>query len=138
MLKGARAGAQDLPASVNLEINSSAASIAFLHTTGWSSPLTSPRTKIGSYTVQYNDGSSAVVPLEYGRSISAWTEPVLKTTVIDPVWRGRTKENLDVGLSVLVWSNPKPTLEIKQIVFASDGLQSNPTLIGLTLLEKPL
>jgi hexosaminidase len=138
MLKGARAGAQDLPQSVNLELNSSAAAIAFLHTTGWSSPLTSPRSKIGSYTVQYNDGSSIEVPLEYGRSISAWTEPVLKTTVIDPVWRGRTKENLEVGLSVFVWSNPKPALGIKQIVFTSAGLQSNPTLIGLTLLEKPL
>jgi hypothetical protein len=36
---------------------------------------------------------------------------------------------------VTTWANPKPTVPIARIVFDSAGLQSNPTLIGLTLLE---
>ena len=136
MLLGARAGAQDLPKSVNLELSTTATSLAFLHTTGWLSPLTSPRTRIGSYTIVYSDGSSAVIALEYGRNISAWTDSIVKTTLFDPVWRGKTKDNLDINLVVTTWQNPKPTVPISRIVFESLGLQSNPTLIGLTLLER--
>ncbi len=135
MLWGARRECQDLPKKVSLELNQSASSIAFLHTTGWLSPLTSPRTKIGAYTVQYTDGTSTAIPLEYGRNISAWTEPLIKTTLFDPVWSGQTKGGLEVGLVVMPWQNPKPNVSIKSITLESAGLQSNPILIGLTLLD---
>ncbi len=138
MMWGSRRECQDLPKQVNLELNTTASSIAFLHTTGWLSPLTSPRTRIGSYTIVYTDGSQTTIPLEYGRNISAWTEPLVKTTLFDPVWRGKTKDNLDVNLVVTTWQNPKPNIPIQRITLESLGLQSNPTLIGLTLLEKPL
>jgi hexosaminidase len=138
MLKGARNGAQDLPDAVTLEIGSTAASIAFLHTSGWLSPLTSPRTKIGAYKINYADGTSATQALEYGRQIVAWTDAVLKTLTIDPAWRGKTKENLDIGVGVFVWQNPSPTKTIISIEFSSLGLQSNPALIGLTLMDTTL
>jgi hexosaminidase len=138
MLKGARAGAQDLPDTATLEINSIASSIAFLHTSGWLSPLTSPRTRIGAYKINYNDGTSAVQPLEYGRQITAWTDILPKTLTYEPVWRGKTKENLDVGVNVFVWKNPNPAKMITSIEISSLGLQSNPALIGLTLFDKPL
>jgi hexosaminidase len=138
MMWGARRECKDLPKKISLEIGTTAASIAFLHTTGWLSPLTSPRTKIGSYTIFYNDDTNLVIPLEYGRNISAWTEPLVRTTLFDPVWRGQTKSGLDINVVVMTWQNPKPNLVIKNIVLESAGLQSNPTLIGLTLLEQPL
>jgi hexosaminidase len=136
MMWGARRECQNLPKKVSLEVNSAAASIAFLHTTGWLSPLTSPRTRIGSYTIVYADNTSTVIPLEYGRNISAWTEPLVRTTLFDPVWRGQTKSGLDVNVVVMNWANPKPSVTIKSIVLESAGLQSNPTLLGLTLLEQ--
>jgi hexosaminidase len=138
MLKGARAGADTLPQTVTLEVNSTAASIAFLHTSGWLSPLTSPRTKIGAYKINYSDGTSATQVLEYGRQITAWTDTVIKTLTLEPVWRGRTKENLEVGVSVFVWQNPSPTKTIQTIECSSVGLQSNPVLIGMTLFDAPL
>ncbi|NJK45224.1 MAG: hypothetical protein HC933_13945 [Pleurocapsa sp. SU_196_0] len=92
MLKGARAGAQDLPDTATLEINSLASSIAFLHTSGWLSPLTSPRTRIGAYKINYSDGTFTTQPLEYGRQITAWTDILPKTLTYEPVWRGKTKE----------------------------------------------
>ncbi len=135
MMWGARPPCQNLPKKVSLEIGTTASSLAFLHTTGWLSPLTSPRTKIGSYTVVYTDGTNTVIPLEYGRNISAWTEPLVRTTLFDPVWRGQTKSGLDINVVVMTWANPKPSLAIKSIVLESAGLQSNPTLLGLTLLD---
>ena len=138
MLKGARAGADTLPNTVTLEVNSTAASIAFLQTSGWLSPLTSPRTRIGAYKINYSDGTSTTQPLEYGRQINAWTDTVIKTLTLEPVWRGRTKENLEVGVSVFVWQNPNPAKTIASIEFSSLGLQSNPVLIGLTLFDQTL
>jgi hexosaminidase len=135
MLRGARVTAQDLPEKASLELGSTAASVVFLHTTGWLSPVTSPRTRVGSYTFVYTDGSTALLPLEYGRNISAWTEPIVRTTLFEPVWYGKTKDGLNVNLVVTTWQNPKPGVPIARIVFESAGLQSNPTLIGLTLLE---
>jgi hexosaminidase len=138
MLKGARNGAQDLPDTVTLDLGSTASSIAFLHTTGWLSPLTSPRTRIGAYKINYGDGSSVTQTLEYGRQITAWTDSVVKTLFYESVWRGKTKENLDIGVNVFVWQNPNPTKTIASIEFSSLGLQSNPTLIGLTLMDTTL
>jgi hypothetical protein len=43
-----------------------------------------------------------------------------------------------VGLSAWTWRNPNPDKVIQTITVSSLGLQSNPTLIGLTLLEKPI
>jgi hexosaminidase len=135
MLKGARPAASELPASLTLEIGSKVSGIAFLHTCGWSSPVTSPRSKIGAYTITYDDNSIVTIPLEYGRNITAWTDLVARSVIQDPVWRGKTKEDLEVGINVLSWKNPNPGKIVKQIQLVSDGLQSNPTLIGLTLIE---
>jgi hypothetical protein len=138
MLKGARAGSEMLPDRVTLEIGSTAASIAFLHTSGWLSPLTNPRTRIGAYTVTYADGTTATQPLEYGRQINAWTDTVIKTLTLEPVWRGRTKENLEVGVGVFVWTNPNPAKVIQKLEISSLGLQSNPVLLGMTLFDTAL
>jgi hexosaminidase len=135
MLKGARPAASELPANVTLEIGAKVSGIAFLQTCGWSSPITTPRTKIGSYIITFDDNTTAAIPLEYGRNITAWTDLVARSVIQDPVWRGKTKEDLEVGINVLTWKNPNPAKLVKQVQLVSDGLQSNPTLIGLTLLE---
>ena len=138
MLKGARASVNALPETITLEISAKAPGIAFLHTTGWTSPLTTPRTRIGAYTIQYADGTNTSLPLEYGRNIIGWTDVTPKTITYDLAWRGKTKEDLDVGLSAWTWRNPNPDKVIQTITITSAGLQSNPTLMGLTLLEKPI
>ncbi len=140
MLKGVRAAAEDLPEKVSLEIGAPAAAISFLHTTGWLGILTSPRQKVGAYTVAYTDGTTVIQALEYGRNINAWTEPsvegTIRSIINDPTWRGKTSDELEVGLNVFTWVNPNPSKTIASIEFSSDGTQANPTLIGLTLLEK--
>lgn len=134
MLKGSRPAASDLPQSVTLELGTKARALAFLHTTGWATPQRYE--KVGSYTLTYADGSRVTLNLEYGRHLSAWIEPLVRTTLYDPAWRGKTKDGLEVALGVLVWNNPKPDLEIKSLTLESAGSAANPTLLGLTLLEQ--
>jgi len=134
MLKGSRPAASELPQSVTLELRTKAKALVFLHTTGWASAQRFE--KIGSYTLTYADGSRATLGLEYGRHITSWIEPLARTVIYDPVWRGKTPDGLDAGLNALVWNNPKPDLEIKSLTLESTGGPANPTLIGLTLLDQ--
>ncbi|WP_174422429.1 glycoside hydrolase family 20 zincin-like fold domain-containing protein [Calidithermus chliarophilus] len=135
MLKGARAAAADLPQSVTLELGGvKARALAFLHTTGW---IGSQRyERVGSYTLTYADGSRATLALEYGRHLTSWLEPQVRTVIYEPVWRGKTADGLDAGLNALVWNNPKPELPIQSLTLESSGAAANPTLVGLTLLER--
>lgn len=135
MLKGARPGAADLPQSLSLEFPSGtkAKTLVFLHATGW---ISNQRyEKIGSYTLTYADGSKATLSLEYGRHLTSWADPSVRTAVFDPVWRGETPDGLSVGLNALPWNNPKPDLEIKSLTLESTATSANLALIGLTLLD---
>ncbi|AZI43891.1 glycoside hydrolase [Deinococcus psychrotolerans] len=134
MLKGARGAASDLPTQATIELNQKAARLAFLHTTGWTTPVN--RELIGRYEIAYADGSKIVQPLEYGRHIRAWTELTPSSMVQAPGWRGQTKDGLAVNLGVLDWVNPKPDQVIKTVTLISESKQANPTLVGLTVVGK--
>jgi len=132
MTKGSRAAVSGLPERVNLDLGARADGIAFLHTTGWPHPT--DREPIGRYEIEFADGTRQVQPLEYGRHIRAWTEPLVTSMVQAPAWFGQTKEGLDVALGVLEWKNPTPGKVIRRVTLVSEGRGANPTLLGLTLL----
>ena len=134
MTRGSRAAVKDLPDKVTLDLGQGvkADAIAFLHTTGWGSPT--DRQEIGHYEIRYADGTMLRQPLEYGRHIRAWTEPVTTSLVQAPVWTGQTGDGLDISLGVLEWPNPKPDQVIRSVTLVSEGGPANPTLLGLTLL----
>ncbi len=132
MTKGSRGAASDLPARVTLEVGAKADALAFLHTTGWSHPTV--RDRVGAYEITYDDGTKLTVPLEYGRHIRAWTEPVPTSMIAEPAWRGQTKDGLDVAVSTFVWTNPNPGKVVRSVTVVSDGKAANPTLLGLTLI----
>lgn len=132
MTRGSRAAVGQLPGRVSLPIGAKADGIAFLHTTGWPHPT--DREQVGRYEIEFADGTRQVQPLEYGRHIRAWTEPLVTSMVQAPAWFGTTKDGLDVSLGVLEWRNPAPGKVIKQVTLVSEGRGANPTLLGLTLL----
>ncbi|WP_420594872.1 beta-N-acetylhexosaminidase [Deinococcus sp.] len=132
MLKGSRGAVSELPVQATIELNQKADRLAFLHTTGWTTPIN--RDQIGRYEITYADGSKVVQPLEYGRHIRAWTELTPTSMVQAPGWRGQTADGLDVNLGVLDWLNPKPDQVIKSVTLISEGKDANLTLIGLTLI----
>ncbi len=133
MLRGSRGAASDLPTQATLELGRKAARLAFLHTTGWTTPVN--RDLVGRYEITYADGSKVTQPLEYGRHIRAWTELTPSSMVQAPGWRGKTSEGLDVNLGVLEWVNPKPEQVIQSVTLVSEGKGANPTLVGLTLID---
>lgn len=138
MTRGERAAVSELPERVTLPLGGrKAAALAFLHATGWPG---NDRVPVGRYEIKYADGSRVTQPLEYGRHIRAWTEPLGVpgasnfSMVAAPAWTGQTRDGMDVGLSVLEWANPKPGVGIESVTLVSEGLGANPILLGLTLL----
>ncbi|WP_221088775.1 beta-N-acetylhexosaminidase [Deinococcus aquaedulcis] len=132
MLRGSRASVKGLPERAEVELNRKATGLAFLHTTGWPAALN--REKVGEYVIEYEDGSRAVQPLEYGRHIRAWTDTAATSMVPAPGWSGVTGEGLAVAVPVLEWVNPKPNLTIRRVTLVSAGGNANPALLGLTVL----
>jgi hypothetical protein len=132
-LQGQHRRVQEDPERVNLEVNTAARQIAFLHTTGWAVPETGE--EIGRYVVHYQDGSSSPIPLFYGVNISAWTELEVIAMNLQQVWRGETATGLPVSVDLLMWTNPFPERPISHIALTSQGTMANPLILGVTVLE---
>jgi hypothetical protein len=132
-LQGQHRRVQEDPERVNLEVNTAARQIAFLHTTGWAVPETGE--EIGRYVVHYQDGSSSPIPLFYGVNISAWTELEVIAMNLQQVWRGETATGLPVSADLLMWTNPFPERPISHIALTSQGTMANPLILGVTVLE---
>jgi len=132
-LQGQHRRVQADPEAVQLDVNTSAQQLAFLHTTGWAVPETGE--EIGRYVVHYHDGSSSPIPLFYGVNISAWTELDVTAMNLQQVWRGETANGLPVSADMLIWNNPFPERPISHITLTSHGMMANPMILGVTVLE---
>lgn len=133
MLKGSRAGTEDLPQTLTLPLGVGAKAIAFLQTTGFISSV--PKDVVGAYTFTYADGTRLRRPLEYGRHLVSWTDVSATSLEFIPAWRGKTPDGLEVGLNTWVWVNPYPDKVIQSIALESSGGPANPVLLGLSLLD---
>ncbi|SEI69678.1 Glycosyl hydrolase family 20, catalytic domain [Deinococcus reticulitermitis] len=138
MVRGSRSAVSGLPERVTLDLGErKAGALAFLHVTGWPG---NDRQTVGRYEIVYADGRRLTQPLEYGRHIRAWTEPfgapgLEKFSMIaHPAWSGVTRDGLEVGATVLEWTNPRPEVAIRSVTLVSEGGSANPALLGLTLL----
>lgn len=111
-------------------------SIAFLHSYTVSNPVPHTgfdddpaRDVVGRYIIEYVDGGTAAVPIEYGRTITGpcslfgayWSNPVyLELIVKDTIKELPTSKLATVKTSAKVvfsyeWKNPYPDKEIKSI-----------------------
>lgn len=131
-LQGTHRRAENYPPSVDIPIGKTAGSLAFLHTTPWS---TSTGTDIGSYIVHYTDGSQEQITLSYGTNISTWTDTNVTSINLLQGWSAETANGLPVAINTFFWTNPKPTVTIESLEFVSSGGLANPVLLGLTVLE---
>ncbi|MBE3574245.1 MAG: beta-N-acetylhexosaminidase [Firmicutes bacterium] len=133
MTRADRGVARSLPARVTIPLHAKAAALAALNTTAWAAPADGM--PVGRYVLTYAGGSTLAVPLTYQRQIAAWTDPVLKSLVRYPAWRGTARSGLPVGADVFVIRNPHPEEEIASFTVESAGNDANPTMLGLTLLD---
>ncbi|MGL4608445.1 MAG: glycoside hydrolase family 20 zincin-like fold domain-containing protein [Trueperaceae bacterium] len=131
-LRGTHRRTKEYPISVDIPINKTAGSLAFLHTTLWS---TSTGTDLGSYIVHYTDGTTEQITLFYGANISTWTDTKVSSINLLQGWSGKTMNGLPVAINTFFWTNPKPTVNIEKIEFVSKQGLASPVLLGLTVLE---
>jgi hexosaminidase len=131
-LQGTHRRTKDYPTSVDIPVNKTAGSLAFLHTTPWSA---STGTDLGSYIVHFDDGSREQITLFYGTNISTWTDTNVTSINLLQGWSHRTENGLPVAINTFFWTNPKPTAIIEKIEFTSRRGLASPVLLGLTVLE---
>ncbi len=110
--------------------------IHFLHACGWSCE---EGKIVGYYTIKYQDGSNASIPLVYGLNVVDWWEnPETKLDEnTEVVWKGNNAfcRNLGVRVQVLKfsWKNPKPGIAIETISMSSTLETAGLFLVALTL-----
>ncbi len=121
------------PETVNgILINQTASHIHFLHATGWNSP---EGTRIGSYVVHFENGSTETIPIVYGEHVRDWWTPSEMGGQPEVVWKGHNEATRDDFVHVYKssWNNPSADQVIKSIDYHSSMEVSAPYLIGITV-----
>lgn len=120
-----------LPESASIRIDSSANAIAFLQATAFHCEAGE---RVGRYQVDFADGSSELIPLEYAANIRALDDPAI-TPDATLAWSGKNTHGLPVGFRMFTWTNPHPEKPIARVTFSGEHPFASPVLIGMTLLR---
>ena len=110
-----------IPEALTIPVDDAYDSLVFLHAASknvhripWQDPV-----QIGSYIVEYDDGSELEIPVEYGANIGVWSmryaEPLkhsyyrhqgyISTYFADPM-QSKTPDGRDITLYAYEWINP--------------------------------
>lgn len=119
------------PSSVTIAVKCKASALLFLHTCLWRD---TPKRTIGSYRINYSDGTSETVDLAYGVNIVAFNDQRSLANA-DRVWSGRTRDDERVSLVRMQWDNPHPNKQIESVEFTSAKTEAGPVLIAVSGLE---
>jgi hypothetical protein len=122
----------DLPAKAEIPVKRKFTKLHVLHATqnGGFADEAHPThikdgTLIGEYTIRYSDGSTETIPIVYGEDVRDWWnwDKSKETKRGKVVWTGTNPAvkmyEIDARLYELIWTNPKPDLEVASIVFSS-------------------
>ncbi len=134
MLRGTRGALRALPQRVTVPVGRTAGALCFLHA------LPHPGSRWGDpvlvYRVHLADGSSADVPVQYRLHIMTWLDDPI-TIEHEIAWEGRTRSGLDVRLSMLCWTNPRPDQPIVTIDLLGGESDAAPAVFAITGLDRP-
>jgi hypothetical protein len=125
-------------------VNRTARKIHFLHGTvfGNSNPAVSDDTTLAEYTIRFDDGSVAKVPVVYGEDVRDWLSPeecrMVRRGKI--AWVGDNNESKRLGrhlyLYLTTWDNPVPLKRIATIDYAKVGDNvASPFCVAITAEE---
>ena len=127
-----------------IAVGQTARKLHFLHGTifGNSNPAISDDTTIAEYTIRYDDGSTATVPIVYGKDLRDWLSPDEARTVRrgKVAWTGENDESKRLErhlyLYLCTWENPKPEKRIASIDFGKAGTApAAPFCVAVTIEE---
>lgn len=137
---------------VEITINAFCRRLILEHATLWNLPRIAwePLPVIGSYTVCYKDGGTAVIPVEYNGNALMWNrryaQPLpqqyyrhqgyVGTWALDPTREGKDDTGRDTLVCGLIWENPEPTREISSVRYnASSDDAAVLVLAGVTTVK---
>ena len=116
------------PAEVRgIPVNAKVAALYFLHTLGYGSTSG----VVGTYRINYADGSSFDYKLEAGINISDWWGPARLPLAVPGIVRTNSYGS-EIGLYVSNWENPRPDILVKSIDCISANTSAIPILVAVT------
>ena len=127
-----------------IKLNRKFARLYFLHATGY---IGEEDKQIAEYTVHYGDGSSATIPVEYGKDVlDWWNYPASPDPTRGKVaWNGENepaRKEFDAGIRLYMctWANPKPNVQITSIDYAMTNGEMTclPFCVAMTGEEGPV
>jgi hypothetical protein len=127
----------DYPAEVKgIIVNQMGEKLHFLQGSSWHAQ---EGVKIGEYCLHYANGTTAIIPLVYQvNMVDWWFLPGDKLPdAVEVAWKGDNERTRNLGYSIqfykYTWANPLPSIEIKELDFISDGEESAPFLMAVTI-----
>ncbi|HJT25161.1 MAG TPA: hypothetical protein VJ873_11345, partial [bacterium] len=133
VLKGRRKG--NFPEAVALNAGGiKAGNLYFLHSCRWGG--TSSNITVAEYDVIYSDGQVEVVPLKVGVELTNFSGSD-DTGASYLAWWHKYK-NIDMGINLFPWKNPRPDVPIQTILFKSLNKTPVPILFAITASDKEL
>jgi len=134
---------------IRIPVDREAASLVFLHTLTRPLPWTysAQLTYIGTYLVEYDDGTRTAYPIRYKRNILEWDaldagrvgykSSLVTVPGATPAYRGTTPSGKSILLLAAEWVNPFPQKRIASIVMRSTSRMfgTRVALFGLTAVS---
>jgi hypothetical protein len=132
---------------VGIKVDQTFAKLYVLHACGWGAAGTSESvsddTVIGQYKVHYEDNTSVVIPIAYGRDVRDWwnhdnSKPVTRGKV---AWSGSNDLsrmfNVSIRLYLSTWENPQPDKKVRSIDYIATGdTAAAPFCVAMTAESK--
>jgi hypothetical protein len=113
----------EMPEKVEgIKVGAKFARLHILHATGWKAD---DGARIGEYTVNWDDGSSAIIPIEYGKDVLDWWwnandgEPSRSKAAWTGDNEGAKTANARIRLYLTTWENPKPDKKVRSIDYST-------------------
>lgn len=115
-----------------IKVDKTFAKLHILHATGWS---VEDGTRIGEYTVNYEDKTKEVIPIVYGSDVRDWwvNDPSQTVSRGKVGWKGKNGAHDMIWLYITSWNNPKPDKKIASIDYAAvGGTDAAPFCVAMT------
>jgi beta-lactamase regulating signal transducer with metallopeptidase domain len=121
----------------SIKVGRKLSKLNILHATGY---IADDGTEIAQYTIHYEDGTTATIPVVYGEDVLDWWKYPFsgEPTRGKVVWNGENepaKREFDATLRLYMttWDNPKPDVRISSIDYAVAGdTQCVPFCVAMT------
>jgi len=124
------------PSNVNnIRINRKVKVLHVLNGTGWK---VGSGSRVGEMFVHYKDGEAVTLPIRYERQVFDWwlapsTDPEGPLIAWEGFIGGDSSNGGNGTIYQFAWPNPRPTVEIVSIDFASMMRDAAPFLLGLSV-----